>query len=152
MITEEAILKAQKEWGDGLVRISQKHQDNEDYIVEASNFIDDLYAFSAENVFFKPTLASKDQFRLNRNAALSYFVGGDSRYQEDIGFALQAWKTVRFENVGFKIEGDIAIAMGNYYFANNEGEKKVEYTFIYRLMNGNKLLIILHDSHLPYNP
>ena len=40
--------------------------------------------------------------------------------------------------------------MGNYYFTNNEGTIKVEFSFVYKKDNNGDLRIILHDSHLPY--
>jgi len=101
---------------------------------------------------FKPTLASVLQFRLTKEAALSYFIGGDSNFDEDNGFALLGWKAVRFENIGIKIEENIAIAMGNYFFQKEDNsEVKVEYTFVYKKDDSGKLYIILHDSHFPYN-
>ena len=50
------------------------------------------------DVLFKPTLASETQFRFTKKAALSYFLGGDPDFTEDIGFALMHWQTIRFEN------------------------------------------------------
>ena len=45
-----------------------------------------------------------------------------------------------------------AIAMGNYYFTDLNGdEAKVEYTFGYKLI-GDDLRIDLHHSSFPYNP
>ena len=42
--------------------------------------------------------------------------------------------------------------MGNYYFEDLAGnEVKVEYTFGYKLIDGN-LKIDLHHSSFPYNP
>jgi len=40
--------------------------------------------------------------------------------------------------------------MGNYFFTNNEGVLKVEFSFVYKKDQNDKLRIILHDSHLPY--
>ena len=86
---------------DGLLKIGFIHKENGDYINEASNFINRLYDFNNGNVLFKPTLASQQQFRLNK-AALSYFIGGNKDFDEDTGFALKGWKSVRFENIGIK--------------------------------------------------
>jgi hypothetical protein len=99
---------------------------------------------------FKPTLASETQFRLTKKAALSYYVGGNPDFTEDIGFALIDWKAIRFENKRIRIVGDIAIAMGNYFFTKDNAETKVEYTFVYKKDDARDLCIILHDSHLPY--
>ena len=69
-------------------------------------------------------------------------------------FAIKPWTNVRWENMGTKITDGMAIAMGNYYFTPAEGgdDVKVEYSFAYVLNSDGKLKIVLHDSHLPYNP
>lgn len=116
----------------------------------ASKCIDDLYAYGVGGVLFKPTKAAANQFRLNKEDALSYFVTGGIK--EDHGFALQPWSAVKFENAKTIIDSDSAISMGNYYFkdAKTNKEVKVEYTFGYiKDANGN-LKINLHHSSLPY--
>ena len=57
------------------------------------------------------------------------------------------------ERIKAKIEEDNrAIAMGNYFFTDLKGnEAKVEYTFGYKLVEG-QLKIDLHHSSFPYNP
>tara|TARA_B110000444_G_scaffold81848_1_gene77375 strand:+ start:74 stop:538 length:465 start_codon:yes stop_codon:yes gene_type:complete len=153
MITKEEVLSEQKKWSDGLLNIGKLFSENANYKQVAVNYLSELYGFHLGEVFFKPTLASKNQFRLTKEAALSYFIGGNSDFTEDTGFALKVWTGVRFENIGIKIEGNIAIAMGNYFFQQvDEKEVKVEYTFIYKKDAVGKLYIILHDSHFPYNP
>jgi hypothetical protein len=84
--------------------------------------------------------------------ALSYFLGGDNSFcSEDDGFAMKPWVEVKFENSGFIIENDRAIAMGNYFFTSQDNlTVKVEYTFGYKLRNGS-LVIDLHHSSLPYS-
>ncbi|MDB4623747.1 hypothetical protein OAE32_01405 [bacterium] len=48
----------------------------------------------------------------------------------------------------------MGVAMGNYYFTPHEGgdDVKVEYSFAYTIDAEGKLKIVLHGSHLPYNP
>ena len=42
------------------------------------------------------------------------------------------------------------MAMGNYFFTDQNGDKtKVEYSFVYKKV-GNSLKIILHHSSLPF--
>jgi hypothetical protein len=55
---------------------------------------------------------------------------------------------------GTKIIGNMAVAMGNYYFTPAKGgeDVKVEYSFAYTKNKEGKLKIILHDSHVPYAP
>jgi len=152
MITKEEVLSMQKQWSVGLLDIGKLYSESADYKQAAVNYLSELYGFQMGEVFFKPTLASVQQFRLTREDALSYFIGGNSNFDEDSGFALLGWKAIRFENIGIKIEGNIAIAMGNYFFQKeNESEVKVEYTFVYKQEDYGKLYIILHDSHFPYN-
>ena len=83
--------------------------------------------------------------------ALSYFLGGKNSYcEEDDGFAMKPWVEVEFENSGFIFEENRALAMGNYFFKDTKGSRlKVEYTFGYKLSNG-ELVIDLHHSSLPY--
>lgn len=150
MITEQQVLKFQHDWGHGIINIGKIFLNNGDYVNEAEAFINKFYAYSSESVLFKPTLASKVQFRLDKQSALSYFVGGNSSYSEDSGFAIKGWTKIRWENAGIKILGDCAICMGNYFFKEkNNDELKVEFTIILKNING-KLMLVLHDSHLPY--
>ena len=104
-------------------------------------------------VLFRPTKASKEQFRPKIEMALSYFLGGKDYFCiEDEGFALRPWVEVKFENSGFIIEENRAIAMGNYFFTDPKGGilKEVEYTFEYKLSR-DKLVIDLHHSSLPFS-
>jgi len=152
MITKEEVLNAQKQWSDGLLNIGKLYAEDANYKQMAANYLSELYGFHMGEVLFKPTLASVQQFRLTKEAALSYFIAGNSNFDEDNGFALLGWKAVRFENIGIKIEENIAIAMGNYFFLKEDNsEVKVEYTFVYKKDDSGKLYIILHDSHFPYN-
>ena len=150
MITKEDVLSIQKKWSDGLLDIVNQHQNNLDFTSCASEFIDRLYDYQNTEVLFKPTLAKEIQFRNSKDAALSYFIGNNSNFPEDNGFALKGWSNVKWENSGIQLFENIAIAMGNYYFTNNEGTIKVEFSFVYKRDNNGDLRIILHDSHLPY--
>ncbi len=154
VITEQEVLDAQKAWGDGIVKIGKVYSEDGDYKTAAREHIDEFYNYQEASVLFKPTLTSEKQFRTDFQGALSYFIGGDPDYKEDHGFAIKPWSNVRWENIGTKIIGNMAVAMGNYYFTPTEGgdEVKVEYSFAYTKDEEGKLKIILHDSHLPYNP
>lgn len=150
MITEKDIEQFQKRWGNGIVKISKMFLEKEDYISETKQFISDLYSYSSEKVLFKPTLAAENQFRLDKESALSYFIGNNSEFKEDSGFAIKGWTNVRWFNAGIQIYENLAVSMGNYYFTNEEGELKVEFSIVYKKDSENNLKIILHDSHLPY--
>lgn len=153
MITKDHVLEAQKTWGAGVVKIGSLKDNRSECEAFASSFLDELYAFEAGTVLFKPTKCAVEQFRPSKMEALSYFIAGANRAcAEDGGFAIQPWTKVRFENTGFILDGDRAIAMGNYFFTDLEGvEAKVEYTFSYKLIDG-KLKIDVHHSSFPYNP
>ena len=150
MITEEEVISAQKDWSDGLIKISNNHKNNLDYISQAINYIDRLYDYADGKVLFKPTLARDIQFRNTKDGALSYFVANNDNFPEDNGFALKGWTDVRWENSGIQIFDNIAIAMGNYFFTNNDETIMVEFSFVYRKDDQGNLKIILHDSHLPF--
>tara|TARA_B100001250_G_C19539530_1_gene674091 strand:+ start:307 stop:786 length:480 start_codon:yes stop_codon:yes gene_type:complete len=151
-ITEEEVLGAQEKWAKAVIDIGNKFIANEDHLSCTEMFLDRLYAFSMGDVLFKPTLVSQKQFRLTKKGALSYFIGGDPDFPEDTGFALKKWKNIRFENKKILIEGNIAIAMGNYFMTVDNFETKIEYSLVYKKDPEGNLRIILHDSHLPYNP
>jgi len=154
MITEQEIIDAQIAWGEGIVNIGKVFLEKGDYIDTARKHIEEFYNYEEGEVLFKPTLAAEKQFRLNFEGALSYFVGSNNDYPEDHGFAIKPWSAVRWESIGTKIIGNMAIAMGNYYFTMVHGGDivKVEYSFSYTKHTNGELKIILHGSHLPYAP
>jgi hypothetical protein len=83
MITKEEVIRIQNKWSNGLLDIVNRHQNNDDYLRCASNFIDDLYDYESGEVLFKPTLVSSIQFRKTKEGALSYFVGRNDKFLED---------------------------------------------------------------------
>ena len=102
-------------------------------------------------VLFKPTKAADVRFRMTKEGAVSYFIGHNKNFPEDKGFALQPWTAVRFKNAGVYINGDVAVAMGKYFFTPLKGNVvKVEYAFGYVKGRDGKLKIFLHHSSLPY--
>jgi hypothetical protein len=153
MITKEQVLDAQKKWGEGVVKIGSLKETRSACEAFASQFLDERYTFESGPVLFKPTKCTEEQFRPSKAEALSYFIAGDDRKcKEDQGFAITPWTNVRFENSEFILEENRAIAMGNYFFTDlNDNVAKVEYTFGYKLING-ELKIDLHHSSFPYNP
>ena len=153
MITKQEVENAQKAWGEGVVKIGELKEEREKCESYTQNFVDERYDFENKEVLFKPTKTAIRQFRPTKDGALSYFIGGNSEYSEDKGFALQPWTKVRFENAALILEESRALAMGNYFFTDLKGgETKVEYTFGYTKQKDGKLKIDLHHSSLPYNP
>ncbi len=148
-ITEAEILAAQEAWAAGIVAIGKASVEGGDYTAAARQHIADLYAYGEGKVLFKPTKAAADQFRGTSDEALSYFVRGG--IAEDQGFAITPWTAVRFENEDLVIDSDSALAMGNYYFTDTDGnEVKVEYSFGYIRGADGRLRINLHHSSLPF--
>ena len=151
-ITAADVEAAQQAWGEGIVAIGQTFSDDGDYSARAQEHIATHYAYGEETILFKPTLAADDQFRGDADEALSYFVGTEGT--EDGGFAIAPYTDVRWENEGTVIDedGDMAMAMGNYFFTGTDGsETKVEYTFGYVRGDDGTLKIALHHSSLPYS-
>ena len=150
MITVADVEDAQRKWGDGIVRIATAHRSGGNFTEIATEHVERLYAYDLSEVLFKPTMASIDQFRPTFDTALSYFVASNGACEEDTGFAIKGWTSVRFENSGFIINDANAIAMGNYFFTGEDGsETKVEYTFGYIRDEASNLRIVLHHSSLP---
>jgi hypothetical protein len=152
MITKEQVVAAQNEWGAGVVKIGSLKDRRKECESFTSDFLDKLYSFENGPVLFKPTKCAVEQFRPTKAEAESYFIAGDNRAcAEDKGFAINPWTKVRFENSNIILEENRAIAMGNYFFTDLNGdEAKVEYTFGYTLKNG-QLKIDLHHSSFPYS-
>jgi hypothetical protein len=157
-ITEDEVNAAQQAWCDGLVRIGAVHAEGGDFRAVASALIDQLYDYAEGTVFFKPTLAfGANTFRSTKQGALSYFVGGDTNFPDDTGFALKQWMKVWYDNNaaenGIQIHGDLAITMGNVYLRNAAGDEvTVDKTFVFRRCADGRLRLCAHKSALPYAP
>ena len=63
------INKIQKEWSDGIISIGKAHLEKKSVLSLTENFLDKLYQFDSK-ILFKPTKASKIQFRRNKNEFL----------------------------------------------------------------------------------
>ena len=149
MITKEEIIKAQKEWSEGIIKMGEISNNRTLLESFVSDFLDDVYNFQ-EKVLFKPTKAKIEQFRNNKESAVSYFIAGDDKKcKEDNGFALSNWSKITFENSDIIINKNQGLAMGNYTFENNESKIKVEYSFGYIKIN-KSIKITLHHSSIPY--
>ena len=150
MVTVAKVKDAQRAWGKGIVAIATAHTNGGDYVGLPTDHVNTLYAYQMGPVLFKPTLAAVYQFRPTFETALSYFVASNNACPEDQGFAIQGWTDVRFENSDVIIDGNTALAMGNYFFTSPEGaEVKVEYTFGYIEDGNGDLRIQLHHSSMP---
>ncbi|SME88779.1 hypothetical protein [Desulfovibrio gilichinskyi] len=152
-ITVAEVENAQKQWADMLIEVGKIHSEKGDYKAAAQNLINQLYAYNYEKgvVLFKPTKAKIHPYRKTVEGALSYFVGENPEFSEDTGFALAPWVDIKFKNDEMYMHGDMAIAMGEYFFTDAKGNMaKVEYTFGYIKDANGALKIVLHHSSLPY--
>lgn len=149
-IPRQDVLDAQEGWAKSVVRMGRVYTERGDYRLAAEEHIDKFYAYGYSDVLFKPTLAAEDPFRESFDEALSFYVGGE--IDEDSGFALRPWESVRFGEQQIITNSETAIAMGNYYFkaAGSDTEVKLEYTFAYLRDEFGDLRIKLHHSSLPY--
>ena len=147
---KKLILEYQNKWASGIVEIGKTKNNFKESVSVTKKFINELYDFENGNVQFKPTKAFEKQFRNDLESALSYFIGNNIDFPEDSGFALNPWVSVEFKNDSLKVYDDIGIAMGNYFFIDQNGVKtKVEYSFVYKKV-ADSIKIILHHSSLPY--
>jgi hypothetical protein len=138
-----------------LIKISEEGKKNQAAAKAlAERVIDVAYAYQLGPVLFNPTLTSgKDTFRLTKDGALSYFVGGDSKYPADSGFALKGWKKCEIKNAGIVITGNAAMTMGNVMFTDSENKvTTVDKSWGFIKDDEGALRIVLHHSSLPYVP
>ena len=151
MITKEEVLAAQNKWGEGIVNIATLYREGKDYKTAAAEFAGSKYGFDEREVLFKPTKAAVIPFRHDLEGAISYFIGGNEKYQEDQGFAIQPIVKVEFRNVGMVLKGQEAISMGHYLFTDiNGGETLVEYTMCFYRSEDRSLKLFLHHSSFPF--
>lgn len=153
-ITQQQVETTLQAWCDGLINISKAYAQNQDYKTIAGQVLDNLYNYSETAVSFKPTLTyGTNTFRTTREGAAAYFIGGNTKYPEDTGFALKGWTAARYVTSSMNTDGNIAIWQGNVYIMGKDGkETMVDKTFGYKRGADGKLRIILHHSSLPYAP
>ncbi len=155
-ISEQDVLAAQQAWGSALVQIASDFEEGgiEAAKATAETVIDTAYGYNLGPVLFKPTLTKTPQtFRTSREGALSYFVGHDTDFPSDKGFALNGWKAFETENAAIFIEGDVAMSMGKVRLTNADGDvTEVDKTWGYKRDAAGDLRIVLHHSSLPYAP
>lgn len=150
-ITEAEVKAALKAWGEGLVSIAKAYANKQNHKDVAIGVIKNSYAYHMGEVLFKPTLASKVMFRKTFDSALSYFIGNDSNYTEDRGFALNPWMHVDFDLAGIKTGTDYAMVMGNKLLTDKTGKTTIaNFTMGFIKDKDGSLKINLHHSSLPY--
>jgi len=142
----ELIKKFLNSWKQGVIEIGKAYQEDGDFKKLAEIFIDKHYAFSEEDVLFKPTFTSEKVFRNTKSDAISYFVKGD--ISEDQGFALKPWKAIEVDELNFLLEDNFLASMGTLLFkSSNEDEvTKVAFTFIFTEINDAIKIKVHHSS------
>lgn len=153
-ISEQEVLAAQNNWCKALLDIGSAYEKNGHAAAKslAEQVIDGAYGYQMGAVLFKPTLTVNPQtFRTTREGALSYFVGGNSNFPQDTGFALKGWKKCEVDNAAVFIEGDSASTMGKVHFTNKDGKvTTVDKTWGYVKDKDGSLRIVVHHSSLEY--
>ncbi|MCC5925881.1 MAG: phosphoribosyl-AMP cyclohydrolase [Bacteroidetes bacterium] len=149
-ITRAMIEQAQEGWIAALVSVGAA----EDPSARAYEVLTNYYDFSGSGVLFKPTLTHGEQtFRMTKDGALSYFVGGNAAFAQDDGFALRPYVSGVADIKDVVIVGKAAIAMGNITLTAYDGSTvMVDKTFGYRMDENGNLRIITHHSSLPFSP
>jgi len=145
---------AQTAWCAALVEIGRLGATGGDAKGYADKVLSSAYDYDNGKVLFKPTLTYGAQtFRLTKDGALAYFVGGNQAYPNDSGFALKQWVTCTPKIAGVVAQGDMAIATGNVYMTDAKGNQvMVDKTFGYLRGADGQLRIVLHHSSLPFAP
>lgn len=154
-ILENEVLNAQQAWCKALVDINATYESKGQAAAKqlAEQVIDSAYGYQMGAVLFKPTLTVNPQtFRTTKAGALSYFVGGDSAFPKDTGFALKGWKKCGIENAAVFIAGDSATTMGKVHFTGKDEKiTSVDKTWKFVKDDAGKLRIVVHHSSLEYS-
>lgn len=150
-ISQTVMMKALDRWASGLISISKAKAEGRDYVAAANEAISQNYNYDHGSVLFKPTLAQENAFRLTKEGALSYFVGGNDKYPEDRGFALNPWIDVKFDIAGVVEGSEHGFVMGNKHLKNSKGETTIaNFTMGFTRDHQGSLKIHLHHSSLPF--
>lgn len=157
-ITVEEVNAAQQGWCDALLSIAKAHAEGGDYKAIATAVLSNVYNYDNGIVLFNPTLTFGAQnFRLDKEGAAAYFIGGNPKYPNDSGFALKPWVNCSYTNAGNNegvlIEGETAMTMGNVTLIDNKGaQTTVDKFFAFKRGADGKLKLIAHKSSLPFAP
>jgi len=153
-ITEAEVRSAQTAWCKALVVISQTGATQGQAAAKAmaERVIDAAYGYQMGVVLFKPTLTVAPQtFRTTRAGALAYFVGGDTNFPKDKGFALNGWTACESKSAAMFIAGNSASSMGHVMITDKAGKvTTVDKTWTYVKDTAGKLRIVVHHSSLPF--
>ena len=146
----ENVNKSLQYWADGILQIGEDFRNQNDYKQSGISFVKKLYAFEKANVLFKPTLAKEQPFRQSVEGAHSYFVGDNTNYPEDLGFAIKHWINISFKLGQYVVNDNLMTWMGYTNFFNDDNEKvTVHSTFLWgHFHQESHPQIIIHHSSL----
>ena len=149
---QDLVCFTQEKWASIVIDIGKAYRKNKSLDNLISELLHKIYAFDHCDVLFKPTLARYHQFRSTKEEFISYFLGQNKVCDEDNGFAIKNWKSIKFEHYKIVALNEYLLSMGNYYFIDEKNKSlKVEYTFGFIRVGDDELRINLHHSSLPYN-
>lgn len=153
-ITLKNVSDAQQAWCKALVDISSVNAKDGQAAAKklAEKVIDSAYGYQLGTVAFKPTLTVNPQtFRTSRAGALAYFVGGDSSFPKDTGFALKDWTKCEVTNSAVLLLGNYANSMGKVKITDKNGNvTTVDKTWGWVKDDKGQMRIVLHHSSLEY--
>ena len=153
-ITEQEVFSAQQAWCQALVDISTTNANQGQAAAKAlaEKVLDGAYGYQLGAVLFKPTLTVNPQtFRTTRQGALAYFVGGDSGFPQDDGFALKDWTKCDVLTVGILLMGNAATSMGKVTLTDKSGATTtVDKTWGWVKDDAGQMRIVLHHSSLEF--
>jgi len=154
LITQEDLSIVRDSWGAGIIAISKAYDEKgiDPATTIANQILDNLYGFELGSILFKPTLSwGKQTFRSDKEGTLSYYLGNNSKYPSDNGFATKSWSKFESETSSFYIDESIAMWMGWVTLTNKKGEIiKVDKSWGYKRLANGSIKIVLHHSSLPY--
>lgn len=153
-ITLKNVSDAERAWCNALVDISAVNAKEGQAAAKklAEKVIDSAYGYQLGTVAFKPTLTVNPQtFRTSRAGALAYFVGGDSSFPKDTGFALKDWTKCEVTNAAVLLLGNYANSMGKVKITDKKGNvTTVDKTWGWVKDDKGQMRIVLHHSSLEF--
>jgi hypothetical protein len=157
LITEEEVSNMNKAWGETLIGIGKTYEE------EGFDAAKALTEQALKNFFcyhlgipvgLKPSRSIAPQtFRTTPEAALAYYVGNNSAYPNDKGFALKGWIKVENYPATVLLLGRMALSMGTEHLTDKNGNiTLVDKTWgLMKEDDGNICIVIQHGS-VPYSP
>jgi len=152
-ISPVEVEEQQAKWGEGIValgKLLEKHSVTH-VRQKAERFVADLYGTDVGDVLLKPTGVLQKPYRHNARGLVSWLIGNDPDFPEDVGFATKGWQEVRFRNAGITLTGEEALAMGNSFWRDpkTDQEVKMEYTMGFTRDRDGRIRMNLHFSSVP---